>query len=144
MKWNDNSQTEIGVLVVDCDEHWENSYHAIQDSWKHNGLNAHHPVSQYMSLTQFQEIKRYNCISSSDLLKIAPTGRQLSPSKVEVILEQLWKSLLRYPILSTNTYHNQCMIEATRSFPDTHQILKKPIEQGFSFHCLAGQRYIRE
>jgi len=68
---------------------------AVKDYWRHDGLNHTHPICEYMGQTQFEEMKRYFHVSSPDLPKIAPTGRRLWHSKVDVILEQHRKRSLK-------------------------------------------------
>src|ERR1700687_3240624 len=74
---------------------------AVKDYWRHDGLNPTHPICEDMGQTRFEEIKRYFHVSSTDLPKIAPTGRRLWHSKVNVILEQLRKSSQQYRMRST-------------------------------------------
>jgi len=115
---------------------------ALKDNWKHDGLNPTNPICEYMGQTQFEEIKRYFHVSPPELPKIAPTGRRLRHSKVNVILEQLRKRLQQYRMRSTHISLDECMMRATGRSPDTYKMPSKPIEQGFKFHCLADHGYI--
>jgi len=140
-KWKEVSASELGLwlgIVLYMGVH---SSPAVRDYGRHNGLNPTHPICEYMGQTRFEEIKRYFHVSSPDLPKIAPTGRRLCHSKVDLILDQLRKSSHQYRMPSTHVSLDECMIRATGRSPDTYKMPSKPIEQGFTFHCLADHGY---
>jgi hypothetical protein len=88
-KWKDVSASELGVwlgIVLYMGVH---SSPAVRDYLRHNGLNPTHPICEYMGQIQFEEINRYFHVSTSDLPKIAPTGRRPWHSKVDRMLDQL-------------------------------------------------------
>jgi hypothetical protein len=141
-KWKEVSASELGVwlgIVLYMGVH---SFPAVRDYWRHNELNPTHSICEYMGQIRFVEIKRYFHVSSPDLPKIATTGRRLWHSKVDLILDQLWKSSQQYRMPSTHISLDECMIRATGRSPDTYKMPSKPIEQGFKFHCLADDGYI--
>ena len=90
-KWKEVSASELGVWLGIVLYKGVHSYPAVRDYWRHNGLNPTHPICEYMGQTQFEDIERYFRVSSPDLPKIAPTGRQLWHSTGDLILDQLRK-----------------------------------------------------
>lgn len=49
----------------------------LEDYWKHDGLHPTHPITAYMSLNKFQQIKRYLHISALDIPKTTAEGKRL-------------------------------------------------------------------
>ncbi|KAF8248258.1 hypothetical protein K440DRAFT_548699, partial [Wilcoxina mikolae CBS 423.85] len=96
----------------------------------------------YIGQILLEEIKRDFYVSSPDLSKNTPTGRRLWHNKVDIILDQLRDSSLRYHMPSTYIFQDLCMKRVTGWSPDTYKISCKPIEQGYKFHYLADHGYI--
>ena len=101
-----------------------------------------HPIRDYMGQTRFEKIKKYYHLAVPDAPTHAATGRRLWYSKVDPLLDQLRYSYQQYRMPSTHTATNECMIRATGRSQDTYKMPKKPIQQGFKFHCLADHGYI--
>jgi len=127
-RWKEVSVSELGVwlgIVLYMGVH---SSPAVRDYWRHNGLNPTHPISKYMDQIRFKEIKWYFHVFSPDLPKIAPTGRRLWHSKVDLILDQLRKSSQQYCMPSTHISLHKYMMRATGRSPDTYKMPSKPIK----------------
>ena len=115
---------------------------AVRDYWRHDGLNPARPISEHMGQARFEEIKRYFHVSPPDQPKERPLGRRLWYSKVVAIFDQPRESLQRYRVPPSYITVGECVMQATGRSPDTYKMPRKPIEQGFKFHCLADYGYI--
>jgi hypothetical protein len=114
----------------------------VRDYARLNELNPTHPICEYMGQTRFEKIKMYFHVSPPDLRKIAPTGRRLSNSKGDHILEIYLNSSQQYGMPSKHISLDECMIIATGRSPNTYKMPSKPIEQGFKFHFLPDHGFI--
>ena len=136
-KWKEFSTPELSIwlgIVVYMGVH---NSPAVQDYWRHDGLNPAHPIFEHMGQSRFEEMKRYFHLSPLDRPKEIPLGRRLWRSKVDEVLDQLRESSQRYRVPSSHIAVEECMIRDTGRSPDTYKMPSKPIEQGFKFHCLA-------
>jgi hypothetical protein len=114
---------------------------AVEDYWKHDGLYPTHHICDYMSLTRFEQIRRYFHVAHPDAPKEV-NGRRLWYAKVDPILNQLRNASQTYRNLSSNVSIDECMIRCTGHSSDTYKMPSKPIDQGFKFHCLADAGYL--
>jgi hypothetical protein len=141
--WEEVTAKELGGwigIVIYMGVHCSS---AIEDYWAHrNGLNPKHPTSDYMSLTRFEQIKRYFHVAASGIPKETPGGRRLWHGKVDPILEQLRKSSQAYRVASTNVAVDEAMIRSRGRSKDKYKIPNNPIERGYKFHCLADHGYV--
>jgi hypothetical protein len=115
---------------------------AIPDYWRHDGLSPTHPITNYMSQTRFEQVKRYFHVSDLDEVTVTAKGRRLWHCKVDPLLDQLRKSSQAYRLPSSNVSVDEAMIRCTGRSQDTYKMPSKPIEHGFRFHCLAEHGYI--
>ena len=115
---------------------------ALEDYWKHDGLHPTHPITGYMSLNKFQQIKRYLHIAALDIPKTTAEGKRLWHGKVDPILNQLRSASQALRLPSSNISIDEAMIQCTGCSQDTYKMPSKPIELGFKFHCLADHGYI--
>ena len=137
-KWKEFSTPELSIwlrIVVYLGVH---NSPAVQDYWRHDGLNPAHPISEHMGQTRFEEMKRYFHLSPPDRPKETLLRRRLWHSKVDEVLDQLSESSQRYRVPSSHIAVDECVMRATGRSPDTGKMPNKPIEQGFKFHCLAN------
>lgn len=70
------------------------------------------------------------------------TGRRLWHQKVDPLLNQLRLASNRYRVPSSNVSIDEAMIQQTGRSADTYKLPRKPIPQGFKFHCLADHGYV--
>jgi hypothetical protein len=136
-KWKEISTPELSIwlgIVVYMGVH---NSPAVQDYWRHDGLNPAHPISEHMGQSRFEEMKRYFHLSPLGRPKETPLGRRLWRSKVDEVFDQLREISQRYRVPSSHIAVDECMIRATGRSPDAYKMPSKPIEQGFKFHCLA-------
>jgi len=141
-KWKEVTPEELGVWLGITIYMGVHCTPAGRDYWKHDGLNPTHPITNYMSQTQFEQIKRYFHVNHPEDPLHSSTGRRLWHSKVDRILEQLRKSSKAYQMPSTHIALDEAMIQATGHSPDTYKMPRKPIEQGFKFHVVAEHGYV--
>jgi hypothetical protein len=141
-KWKEVTPEELGVWLGITIYMGVHCAPAVRDYWKHDDLNPTHPITDYMSQTRFEQIKRYFHVNHPEDPMHSPTGRRLWHSKVDRILEQLRKSSKAYRMPSTHIALDEAMIRATGHSPDTYKMPSKPIEQGFKFHVVAEHRYV--
>lgn len=115
---------------------------AVDDYWKHDELHPTHPITQYMTLNRFQQIKRYLHISPINIPKTTSSGRRLWHGKIDLLLNQLRQASQSLRVPSSNISIDEAMIRCTGRSLDTYKMPNKPIERGFKFHCLADHGYI--
>ena len=118
-KWKEVSTSELGTwfgITVYMGVH---NSPAVQDYWRHDGLNPAHPISEHMGQTRFEEIMRCFHVSPPDQPKETPLGRRLWHSKVDVILNQLREISQRYRVPSSHIAVDECMMRATGWSPPT-------------------------
>lgn len=139
--WTDVTTRDLKLWIGICIYMGLFSAPAVEDYWKHDGLHPTHPITMYMSLNRFQQIKRYLHISAVDLPKHSTTGRHLWHGKVDPLLNQLCHASQSLRIPSSNVSIDEAMIRCTGRSLDTYKMPSKPIEHGFKFHCLADHGY---
>jgi hypothetical protein len=141
--WKDVTPEEIGQwlgIVLYMGVHVSP---AVADYWKHDGMNPSHPITQWMSQTRYEQIKRYFHVASPDAeLFDKDRKKRLWHAKVDPVLDQLRKSSKAYRMPSSNVAVDEAMIRCTGRSIDTYKMPSKPIEQGFKFHCLADAGYL--
>jgi len=76
-KWKEVSASELEYWLEIVSYMRVYSSPAVEDYWRHDGLNPAQPICEYMGQIQFQEIQRYFHVSFPDLQKIAPTRSRL-------------------------------------------------------------------
>ena len=76
-KWKEFSTSELSIWLGIVAYMGVHNSPAVQDYWRHDGLNPAHPISEHMGQTRFEEIKRYFHVSPPDRPKETPLGRRL-------------------------------------------------------------------
>ncbi|RPB04713.1 hypothetical protein L873DRAFT_1786167 [Choiromyces venosus 120613-1] len=115
---------------------------ALQDYWKHDSLHPAHPITAYMPLNKFQQIKCYLHTAAIDIPKTTEGRRRLWYGKVDLILDQLYSSSQALHLPSPNVSIDEAMIRCIGHSQDTYKMPNKPIKLGFKFHCLVNHVYI--
>jgi len=115
---------------------------ALEDYWKYDGLHPTHPITTYMSLNRFPQIKRYLHIAAFDIPKTTEPGKRLWHRKVDPMLNQLPSASHALPLPSFNISIDEAMIQYAGHFQDSYKMSSKPIELGFKFYCQAYHGYI--
>lgn len=140
--WVDISVKELRVWIGICIYMGIFKSPALEDYWKHDGLHPLHPITKYMSLTRFEQVKRYLHVSPVNIPTHTTDGCRLWHGKIDILLDQLCKSSQAYRVPSTNISIDEAIIRCTGRSLDTYKMPSKPIEHGFKFHCLADHGYI--
>lgn len=117
--WIEVTPEEIGAsigIVLYVGVHGSPS---IPDYWKHDFLNPTHPITDFMTQTRFEQIKRFFHIFDPDGETITATGHRLWHAKVDPLLDKLQKSAQAYRLPSTNVSIDEAMIRCTGRSVDT-------------------------
>jgi hypothetical protein len=115
---------------------------AVEDYWKNNGLYPLHHIRDYMSLTRFEQIRRYFHVAHPEAPKETTSGRRLWHSKVDPLLNQLRAASRKYRRPPTKVSIDEAMVQCTGHSKDTYKMPSKPIDQGYKFHCYAAAGYV--
>lgn len=116
---------------------------AVRDYWRRDGLFPSHDISDYMSQTRFEDIKRYLHITPPDTAAYDSTSkRRLWHQKVDPLLNQLRHASQAYRVPSSNIAIDEAIIRCTGRSQDTYKTPFKPIPQGLKFHCAADHGYV--
>lgn len=83
---------------------------ALEDYWKHDGLHPTHPITAYISLNKFQQIKRYLHIAALDIPKTKAQGKRFWHGKVDPQLNQLHSASQALHLPSSNISIDTAMI----------------------------------
>lgn len=117
---------------------------AISDYWRreHDILWPRHDFCDYMSQTQFEEIKRYFHIAEIDAPKFTPSGSRLWHGKVDPLLDHLCLASQTYCLPQSNVTIDETIMHFLERSIDIYKMPGKPIEIGYKFHCLADRGYV--
>jgi hypothetical protein len=110
---------------------------SIEDYWNNLPQYPQHPITRYMSLLRFQQIKRF--------LHISPVDSEKSYwfSKLEPLATHIQSALKKYYIPSSNIAIDEIIARFSGRSSHTFRIKHKPTPQGYKIYslCDAGYTY---
>jgi hypothetical protein len=122
---------------------------SVKDYWRNDdGCNSVHRFTEFMSLSRFEQIKRYIHISlpQEDDGKLTPESENERPdlwySKVAWLLDHLEACSRSFRTVGSNVSVDEVMIQFTGRTFHKYYMRNKPISEGYKFFVLAERGYV--